>query len=112
MKLPNFDSYYSMHSGYLQYSRVSKYIVEVKRMRGDLPLIKYFLMDLYGRIQRYFGRKAETILYEIEITEGLRKGVYWKKTENGMYIPVDELFNEELPHLAPCINAKCSITAL
>lgn len=99
MKLLNFGTYYCMHSGYLQYNRVSKYVVEVKRMRGDLPIIKYFLADLYGRISRYFGRLSSVIDYEIRVTEGLESNVVWK-SGNGMYIPVDTLFNEELPRLA------------
>ena len=89
-----------MHSGYLSYERTSKYIAQVTRLRGDLPIMKYFLLALFGKISRYFVRMANVIEYEIEVTEGMQKDIIWKQLPDGRYIPYDKVADMLLPHLA------------
>ena len=99
MKILNFETWKYMHSGYLSYERTSKYIVRVTRLRGDLPIMKYFLMAWFGKVSRYFGRIANVIEYEIKVAEGMEKDIIWKQSGN-KYIPYDKVADMLLPHLA------------
>ena len=100
MNILNFETWKYKHSGYLSYERVSKYIVKATRLRGDMPIMKYFLLAWFGKISRYFGRMANVIEYEIEVTEGMQKDIVWKQQTDGRYFPYDKVSDMLLPHLA------------
>lgn len=99
--LIDFGRYYARMEGNLIYERIGKLpIVKVSRQWGDLPFIQYFKYSFYSKLSRWFGCMAQAIDYEIRVTEGMEKGVIWRKREDGLYEPYDELCDVSAPHLA------------
>lgn len=81
---------YMLHAN-LEYERIAKYLVRIKRIHGDVPFWKHFYANICRKTEYYFHWQARWIDYQNNILAGFEEYVYWKKTHDGMYVPYDEV---------------------
>lgn len=75
-------------------------IVKVTRQFGDLPFWKYFQMRFCSELGRHFQRRADIIRFEVEVTHGIGEDIVWRKRNDGMFEPYDEVADITMPYLA------------